>query len=280
MRDLILLFYILLFSSGFVVWLNSLIPPGKDIYRAIAAVIGISAFIAYIWYRYYASSKIENEKLLAQSKLEAEFEGLITDFLNIIEKHKLTLISKRLQGTSSNEYGQLIENKWIKDRDWFIENVLLEHQDLSRFNEEVRSHILVTLILALDTATADFEQLRPSFHSEMTGIEYEEYVKDLLTQNGWKAIRTKASGDQGVDVIAWKNDEKIVVQCKKWKGNVGNTAVQEIFTAKQHESANYAAVVTNSSFTSSAKQLASTTGVILLHDSEIEKLEKLIWASE
>ena len=51
---------------------------------------------------------------------------------------------------------------------------------------------------------------------------------------------------------------------------VGNKAVQEVFSAKGYYECDLAAVVTNSSFTKSAMQLASSLDVHLLHDSEIE----------
>ncbi len=62
---------------------------------------------------------------------------------------------------------------------------------------------------------------------------------------------------------------KAVFQCKKYAQPVGNGAVQEIAAGKQHEQADIAAVVSNATYTPSAKQLAGTTGVYLLHYSEL-----------
>ena len=80
---------------------------------------------------------------------------------------------------------------------------------------------------------------------------------------------TQACGDQGIDVIAQHGNVKAVFQCKKYSQPVGNAAVQEIIAGKAFEQAHVAAVVSNATFTPSATQLASTTGVFLLHISEL-----------
>ncbi|WP_196757689.1 restriction endonuclease, partial [Gluconobacter potus] len=62
---------------------------------------------------------------------------------------------------------------------------------------------------------------------------------------------------------------QIVVQCKLYSQPVGNKAVQEIYTAKQHQQADEAIVVSNAGYTIPARQLAATTGVHLLHHQEL-----------
>jgi len=100
-------------------------------------------------------------------------------------------------------------------------------------------------------------------------IAFEHYCAELLRNDGWDARVTQASGDQGIDVIATRKNVKAVFQCKKYAQPVGNGAVQEIVAGKQFEQADVAAVVSNATFTPSAKQLAGTTGVHLLHYSEL-----------
>jgi restriction system protein len=107
-------------------------------------------------------------------------------------------------------------------------------------------------------------------------IQFEHNCADLLKSTGWNPRVTQASGDQGIDVIAQLGNVKAVFQCKKYSQPVGNAAVQEIIAGKAFEQAHVAAVVTNATYTPSAKQLASTTGVHLLHFSEVTQFaEKL-----
>ena len=100
-------------------------------------------------------------------------------------------------------------------------------------------------------------------------IEYEHAICEVFTNCGWNAQVTKASGDQGVDVIAELNGVRVAVQCKLYSSPVGNKAVEEVFAAKTHYDCQLAIVVTNNSYTPSAKQLASTCGVELLHHDEL-----------
>jgi len=87
---------------------------------------------------------------------------------------------------------------------------------------------------------------------------------------------TQASGDQGIDVIATRDNVKAVLQCKKYSQPVGNAAVQEIIAGKQFEQADIAAVVSNNSYTQSAKQLANAAGVHLLHYAELEQFAEKV----
>jgi restriction system protein len=57
---------------------------------------------------------------------------------------------------------------------------------------------------------------------------------------------------------------------------VGNKAVQEVTAAKNHERADYAAVVTNNRYTLPAEQLAATNGVLLLHYADLARLDEIL----
>ena len=47
----------------------------------------------------------------------------------------------------------------------------------------------------------------------MDPIEYEQMVADSLTDLGWQTWLTKASGDQGIDVIAEMRGQRVAIQC-------------------------------------------------------------------
>lgn len=122
----------------------------------------------------------------------------------------------------------------------------------------------------------DSEQNCATLDDSATGYEYEEYVLKLLTRNGWEAICTKKSGDQGGDILANKMNIKIIVQCKKYSKPVGNKAVQEVHAAKSFYKANKAIVITNHSFTKQARQLAQNLHVTLINDADIINLDKIL----
>ena len=99
--------------------------------------------------------------------------------------------------------------------------------------------------------------------NSLTGLEFEQYASELLTNNGYVCSLTKASGDGGVDVIATKDGYKYAIQCKLYSGTVGNKAVQEVYSAQGLNKCDYAIVLTNSFFTNQAIEQASVLNVQL-----------------
>lgn len=112
----------------------------------------------------------------------------------------------------------------------------------------------------------------------MDGTEFEELIAKLFRKMGYDAEVTKASGDQGIDVIATKNGFKYGIQAKCYSGQVGNSAIQEVVAGKTYYSLNKAIVVTNNFFTKTAIKLAEANGVVLW-DRNILK-EKLIYINQ
>ena len=104
------------------------------------------------------------------------------------------------------------------------------------------------------------------------GHAFENWVASALSGFGWDAQVTKASGDQGIDVVASKFGKKIGLQCKLYSSAIGNRAVQEAFAGKMYYGLDKVGVLSNASFTESAQSLAAATGVLLLSHRDIPKL--------
>lgn len=104
----------------------------------------------------------------------------------------------------------------------------------------------------------------------MNGHQYEYDCANRLRKSGfYKVSVTRGSGDQGIDVIAYKSGEKYGIQCKYYSSPVGNFAVQEAFAGAKHYNCKYAVVLTNNTFTKSARELAKSTNVLLWENDKI-----------
>ena len=103
----------------------------------------------------------------------------------------------------------------------------------------------------------------------MSPAVFERMVAVLFNSMGYDAKVTKLSGDQGVDVVADKKGRRAVIQAKCYSGSVGNGAVQEVVAGKQYYHAVDAYVVTNSTFTKSAIELARANNVVLWDRNEL-----------
>jgi restriction system protein len=85
-----------------------------------------------------------------------------------------------------------------------------------------------------------------------------------LFQNlGYAAEQLPTSKDFGADLILVTGDKRIAVQAKRYKGNVGNRAVQMILGAKRYYDCDEAWIVSNSFYTKAAIQMAVKTDVRL-----------------
>lgn len=107
---------------------------------------------------------------------------------------------------------------------------------------------------------------------KMTGEEFEEFLELHFKKEGYKTRLTPKTGDYGADLVVKKGREKIVVQAKRWNQNVGVEAVQQAVASIKYYKAHRAMVITNSSFTENARNLAKANNVTLIDRKDILKL--------
>jgi HJR/Mrr/RecB family endonuclease len=104
---------------------------------------------------------------------------------------------------------------------------------------------------------------------KMTGEEFEERLRILFTNLGYKAERTvhgSTKADYGVDLVVEINGTKSAVQakCYNYKNDtVKESAIQAVYAGKNTYNCTEAIVITNSSFTKRAIALALADDVNL-----------------
>jgi Restriction endonuclease len=104
----------------------------------------------------------------------------------------------------------------------------------------------------------------------MTGRDFEARLAVLFAGLGYVVARTGATGDFGADLLLERDATRVVVQAKRYAGAVGIEAVQQVIGATRYYDAARALVVTNSTCTPAAVQLA------LAHDVELVEREALV----
>lgn len=107
---------------------------------------------------------------------------------------------------------------------------------------------------------------------KMTGFEFEEFIGYLFKKIGYEVIVTKKSNDQGIDIIVKDDFTKIGIQAKCYSGSVGNKAIQEAVAGKSYYKCDKVIVITNSSFTQSAIELAKCNNVGLISRKELSEM--------
>lgn len=107
----------------------------------------------------------------------------------------------------------------------------------------------------------------------MDGHSFEYWCANLLRKNWFLDVQvTRGSGDHGVDIVAIKDGIKYAIQCKCYSSPLGNTPVQEVNTGKLMYDCHVGVVMTNSSFTSGAIELADKAGVLLWDRRKLEEM--------
>ena len=109
----------------------------------------------------------------------------------------------------------------------------------------------------------DQTDIRASVDS-MGGEEFEQWCATLLKANGYSIVELcGGAGDQGVDIVATKDEVRFAIQCKCYSTDLGNTPVQEVCAGKVFYKCQVGVVLTNRYFTKGAKELAEATGTLL-----------------
>jgi hypothetical protein len=100
--------------------------------------------------------------------------------------------------------------------------------------------------------------------ASMNGTEFEQFLARLFSRMGYQQISATPTNDQGGDLTCVSPaGVRVVVQAKRYKGTVGNDAVQQVHAAIGWYKCTQGMVVTNSTFTPAARELARVLNVAL-----------------
>lgn len=164
-------------------------------------------------------------------------------------QNELDYIEKQI--SEQKEYLNVINND--------IKSLLIKKSELQEEYNKLRNDY--------DKLKAEYNGIRKysiEYVDGLEGIAFEEYVGDMLENIGYSNVSiTKASNDYGVDVLAEKDNIKYAIQCKNYSSPLGNTCVQEVYSGKNYYNCHVAVVITNTTFTKNAEELAQKDGVLL-----------------
>lgn len=107
---------------------------------------------------------------------------------------------------------------------------------------------------------------------------FETLVAEAYRRDGYAVICNAGPGsDGGIDILARKNGETILVQCKQWKTQkVSVKTVREMFGLLNSEGANEVHIVTSGTFTQEAKYFAANKPIKLMDGPLLFKMVKKI----
>jgi hypothetical protein len=158
-------------------------------------------------------------------------------------------------------YGWRIEKRERREQEALEQDEAARlYEEAIRSEEEARRQMIAEVARKTDVTQAV---------AYMTGVEFEEFMAEFLTLQGYEVELTKASGDQGVDLLLKEGDRSIAVQLKRYSRPLGNKPVQEVLGGMFHYKADEAWVIATAPFTRGAADLARSTGVKLIDGEEL-----------
>ena len=113
------------------------------------------------------------------------------------------------------------------------------------------------------------DQIKPKNPIDFEQI-IKKYLHDIL---GFTNLEdTPIKGDFGADLFGEKENYSYAIQIKYYSSPVNLKAVQEAYSAKTHFRKDKSMVITNSTFTESAINLAKSTGCILIDGTDLNTM--------
>lgn len=104
------------------------------------------------------------------------------------------------------------------------------------------------------------------------GHKFEELMTRLFSHMGYDAQRTRGSGDGGIDIVAERRGEKVLIQCKNHKHPLGPASIRDLYGVMMASGAKRGIVVCTSTFSEGAKAFAKGKGIDFIDGDEVINL--------
>jgi|GEM_PF-2451345 len=106
----------------------------------------------------------------------------------------------------------------------------------------------------------------------MSPARFEEYVSFLFKHDGYTCKVVGQTGDQGIDIEMRRHGhngpERVVAQCKRYSGSVGQPIVREFYGSYANEAVD-GYLVTTATFTQPARDWAKTRPIHLVDGADL-----------
>ena len=225
----------------------------RTLFYKVAA--GLAVFVvlivvgAILWGRYRDRKRFEKYRAITK-----DYGSVLNNFLDQFGRAKAKEAAfKRQQYAFTEEHLRYLQDDLAKRG--FALSTKDFYRILRRFIDERERDF--TLKSVHSGAAGRFDDL--------DGAKFEALIKRLYEGAGYTVQLTGGTGDQGGDLVVVRDDAKKVIQAKcRSKLGVGNDAVQQVVAAKAIYNCPEAVVITNSTFTPKAQELARAHGVELV----------------
>jgi hypothetical protein len=169
--------------------------------------------------------------------------------------------------------------------DHVSERLTIEQPQLAELQSQVAQSEAEVAVAqkSLDEAKQKHAELLKQFNSrrnellsfdwrDLRGVPFEKFVRAIFEELGYQVREAKTTGDKTVNLIAEKAGVAIAIAAKGCAESVENSAVQKAHAGMTQHKCQRCAIVTNSTFTPSAIDLAKRLGCTLVDKGQIQPL--------
>ena len=90
----------------------------------------------------------------------------------------------------------------------------------------------------------------------MEARQFEFEIANLFRLKGYTSFATRATSDDGIDVFASNDNERVIIQCKRWTRPVGRDKIDELAGVMNRYGVDRAILATTSTFSEDGKRAA------------------------
>ena len=129
---------------------------------------------------------------------------------------------------------------------WLLKDEYKQQVNLSDTSQNVPQD--VTVAQKNDVTLESIRELSP--------VEFEKFVSFYFGRMGYVVETTPLSGDGGVDLFLKSDVREAIVQCKRYKGTVGQPTLRDLYGAMMHHKADEAYIITTGTISLPAQKWA------------------------
>jgi hypothetical protein len=111
-----------------------------------------------------------------------------------------------------------------------------------------------------------------AFLQQLDPMVFQQLVWQVYRGLGWRVEETPFGRDGGVDGFATRGAERLALQCKRYRADVGEPVVRDLYGAYLHSKATGAVLITTGAISGPAREFAAGKRIRLYEGSEFISL--------
>lgn len=158
----------------------------------------------------------------------------------------------------------------------FLDNCfVMDTEDAIKFKDYYDNYDNKMVVINSQNSEENFSYIADDIN-QLSGVEFEKVCQQLVEKMGFETETTKASGDGGIDLIAYNHQPllsgKYIIQCKRYSGSVGEPIIRDLYGVVMSERANKGILMTTGYFTKSAIGFADGKPIELIDGVAMQNL--------